>query len=184
MSKIDAAKIGAIVAFMGVGLFFALRRGTPFPVQVGEYAPDFTLPALISGSPAPDPIHLYEHRGHIVLVNFWATWCPPCVDEAPSLEELWIRLRHRGVEVIGVSVDRDPAALKKFIADYHLSFPIARDPDQAVASTYGTFKFPETYILDREGKVAEKIIGPRDWEDPLMVSFVDSLARGGKESTP
>lgn len=123
---------------------------------------------------------LKDLKGKVVMVNFWATWCPPCVEETPSLEKLSSDLRKLGVEVIGVSVDRDPAALKKFISDNHLSFPIARDPDQAVASTYGTFQFPETYILDREGRVAEKIIGARDWGDPLMLSFVDSLARGGR----
>jgi len=180
VSKTDGLKIGAVVALMGAGLVLAFHRGTPYPVEVGEYAPDFSLPALINGSPASDPLHLYDHRGHIVLVNFWATWCPPCVEETPSLEKLSSDLRKLGVEVIGVSVDRDPAALKKFISDNHLSFPIARDPDQAVASTYGTFQFPETYILDREGRVAEKIIGARDWGDPLMLSFVDSLARGGR----
>jgi cytochrome c biogenesis protein CcmG/thiol:disulfide interchange protein DsbE len=179
MSKTDGVKIGAVVAFMGVGLFFALRRGNPYPVEVGEYAPDFTLPVLVGGSPAPNPIHLYEHRGHVVLVNFWASWCPPCVEETPSLEKLSAQLQPMGVEVIAVSVDQDPAALAKFIANYHLSFPVALDPDQTVASTYGTSVFPETYILDRQGRVAEKIIGGRDWEVPLMVSFVDSLARGG-----
>jgi peroxiredoxin len=101
------------------------------------------------------------------------------VEETPSLEKLSAQLQPMGVEVIAVSVDQDPAALAKFIANYHLSFPVALDPDQTVASTYGTSVFPETYILDRQGRVAEKIIGGRDWEDPLMVSFVDSLARGG-----
>lgn len=184
MSKTDRLKIGAVVVFMGIGLYFALQRDTPYPVEVGEYGPDFTLPDFTGGSLAPNPIHLYEHRGHIVLVNFWATWCAPCVEETPSLEKLSAQLQPMGVEVIAVSVDKDPAALAKFIAQYHLSFPVARDPDQTVASTYGTSVFPETYILDRQGRVAEKIIGGRDWEDPLLVSYVDTLARGGKSPEP
>jgi len=183
MSKTDGVKIGAVVLFLGAGLMMALHRGTPYPVEVGEYAPDFVLPAIIQGSPASGPLRLADHRGQVVLVNFWATWCPPCVEETPSLEELSVKLSKMGVEVIGVSVDQDPAALNKFIAEHRISFPVVRDPNQSVASTYGTYQFPETYILDRGGRVAEKIIGARDWEDPLMVSFVDSLARGGTSAS-
>ncbi len=182
MSKIDGIKIGSVVAAVGVVIFFSFWHRSPNVAEVGGYSPDFTLPAIESASANTAPIHLYEHRGHVVLVNFWATWCPPCIEEAPSLEKLSVEMSKMGVEVIGVSVDQDPGAIKIFVTEYHLSFPIARDPDQAVASKFGTFKFPETYILDRDGRVAEKIIGARDWEDPLMVSFVESLAHPTKRS--
>ncbi|HEV2348364.1 MAG TPA: TlpA disulfide reductase family protein [Terriglobia bacterium] len=177
MSKMGQAKIGAVLAALGVMLFFSFWQRTPNVAEVGGLAPDFTLPALDTGSGAPPPIHLYAHRGHVVLVNFWATWCPPCVEEAPSLENFSAQMQKMGVEVIGVSVDEDPEALKKFVAQYHLTFPIARDPNQIASAEFGTYKFPETYILDRDGRVAEKIISARDWTDPLMISFVQSLAR-------
>ncbi len=112
------------------------------------------------------------------MLNFWATWCPPCVEETPSLEHFAQSLGGRGVQVIGVSVDEDPAALRKFVADYHLSYPIARDPGGELAARFGTFKFPETYIIDRRGKVAEKIIGAINWEDPRIIRFVESLTPG------
>ena len=88
-------------------------------------------------------------------------------------------MRPLGVEVIGISVDQDSDALKKFVGDFHISFPVARDPNQTLAALYGTFKFPETYILDRDGRVAQKIVGARDWNDPQMVSLVEKLARSG-----
>lgn len=179
MSKMGKAKIGSVIAAVGVVLFFSFWQRSPNVAEVGGYSPDFTLPALDTGSGAPGPIHLYDHRGHVVLVNFWATWCPPCVEEAPSLENFSTQMRKMGVEVIGVSVDQDPEALKKFVAQYHLSFPIARDPNQIASAKFGTYKFPETYILDRDGRVAERIISSRDWTDPLMISFVESLARAG-----
>jgi cytochrome c biogenesis protein CcmG, thiol:disulfide interchange protein DsbE len=93
------------------------------------------------------------------------------------LERFAEQLRPDGTAVIGVSVDQDTDALAKFLAQYHTSFPIARDPDQALAARYGTFKFPETYILDRDGRLAEKIIGAIDWQDPRILEYVRALAR-------
>ena len=79
--------------------------------------------------------------------------------------------------MIGVSVDQDQAALEGFVLAHRLSFPVARDPAQVLSGRYGTFIFPETYILDRSGRVAEKIIGPIDWLDPRIIEFVRGLAR-------
>ncbi len=158
---------GVLVA--GV-LLLAFRSGPAHPVAVGDRAPDFTLPGLSSPS-----VQLRSYRDRVVVLNFWATWCPPCVEESPSLEGFAERMRPRGVEVIGVSVDQDESALRKFVADFHVSYPIVRDPSQTVAAHYGTRKFPETYILDRQGRVAEKIIGAIDWQDPRILRFVEAL---------
>src|SRR5713226_3346666 len=175
MSKAILVK-GLLIGLILTGCLFLLaRRGAEGPVRVGESAPDFAAPSLTQ-----KPIALRDYRGQVVVLHFWATWCPPCVEEAPSLEDFSSRMRKEQVAVIGVSVDQERAALEQFVADYHLSFPIARDPDQALASRYGTSKFPETYILDRQGKVAEKIIGAIDWQDPRIISFVQTLA--GKDS--
>ena len=182
MSKSALKKIAVIVAAACAVLALFLAQRAPNVAEVGGYPPDFTLPTLGPGSNASLPFRLSEHRGHVVLVNFWATWCPPCIEETPSLEALSNSMRQLGVEVIGVSVDQDPAAIRTFVTDHHLSFPIVRDPDQKVAAQYGTFKFPETYILDRDGRVAEKIIGATNWADPQMMSFVENLARPTKVS--
>ncbi|HLW79741.1 MAG TPA: TlpA disulfide reductase family protein, partial [Terriglobia bacterium] len=85
--------------------------------------------------------------------------------------------------VIGVSVDQDEDQLKKFVADHGLTFPMARDPNQTLAGRYGTFKFPESYILDRDGRVAEKIVGEIDWQDPRILDFVAELAHPGERAS-
>ena len=177
-----------VAALMAIGAVLLLRPHQTRPLEVGDSAPNFTLPRLrpAAGSDTAVPvrgqalsplIRLSEYRHHVVVVNFWATWCPPCIEEAPSLEQFAEQVRPDGTTVIGVSVDQDADALAKFLARSHTSFPIARDPDQALAARYGTFKFPETYILDRDGRLAEKIIGAIDWQDPRILEYVRALAR-------
>jgi cytochrome c biogenesis protein CcmG/thiol:disulfide interchange protein DsbE len=175
MSKANLSGIALAALMAGGALWFTVRPRALRPVVVGEPAPAFTMPALRRGSVTPDSIRLSSFRQKVVVLNFWATWCPPCVEETPSLNKFAAEMENKGVTVVGVSVDQDPAALTKFAADYHLSFLLARDPDQIVAARYGTFKFPETYILDRDGKVAEKIIGAIDWQDPRIAAFVGEL---------
>ncbi len=170
-SKSKLAKVLVLVAIAGGVTWFALRTRAPHPVTIGEPAPDFALPALTSGS-----IALRDFRQQVVVLNFWATWCPPCVEEAPSLEKFAEQMRAQGVAVIGVSVDQDSRILARFVAKVPLTFPIARDPDRVIPGRYGTYKFPETYIIDRGGRVAEKVVGAIDWQDPRIISFVQNLA--------
>ncbi|MGD0457168.1 MAG: TlpA disulfide reductase family protein [Terriglobia bacterium] len=172
MSKTNALRILALLLILGGAAIFALRLRQPRPVDIGERAPDFTLPALNRGS-----LSLHDFSGQVVVLNFWATWCPPCVEETPGLEKFAERMRSQGVAVMGVSVDQDGVALQTFAAQQHLSFPIGRDPDRSLANRYGTFQFPETYIIDQDGRVAEKLIGPVDWQDPRIITVVQELAR-------
>lgn len=181
MSKAYRATLIAAVtvAAAATAAFFVLRRAPQSAVEVGQPALDFTVPSFPSGQ-----VRLHNHRGRVVLVNFWATWCPPCVEESPSLQKFAELMRTQGVEVLGISVDQDPAALQKFIDQSHLTFTIGRDPNQELARRYGTFQFPETYIVDRDGRVAEKIIGPIDWQDPRIIAFVRDLANPSGAATP
>ena len=177
MSKTNVLKLlilGSIVAFT---VFLAIQSRQSHPLEVGEAAPDFTLPGLNGQS-----ISLRDFRRGVVVVNFWATWCPPCIEETPSLRKFADQVGSAGVTVIGVSVDQDAQALGRFVTSAQLTFPIARDPDQSVASRYGTFKFPESYIIDPEGRIARKIVGAIDWQDPRIIAFVRNLARGGQQS--
>jgi peroxiredoxin len=172
MSKTNVVKVLVLLLILGGAAIFALRLRQPRPVDVGERAPDFTLPTLNRSS-----LSLHDFSRHVVVLNFWATWCPPCVEETPGLEKFAEQMRLEGVAVVGVSVDQDVAVLETFAAQQHLSFPIGRDPDRSVANRYGTFQFPETYIIDQDGRVAEKLIGPVDWQDPRIIAFVQDLAR-------
>jgi peroxiredoxin len=173
MSKTNALKAAIVAVILGGATYLAVRERGPHPLAIGDDAPNFSVPALPSGN-----LDLGRYRDQVVLVNFWATWCQPCVEEAPSLETFAEKMKTQGVVVLGVSVDDNQKDLEKFIADYHLSFPMGRDPDRALAARFGTFQFPETYILDRHGRLAEKVIGPTNWSDPRLESFVLELARG------
>jgi cytochrome c biogenesis protein CcmG, thiol:disulfide interchange protein DsbE len=171
MSKKRLMLILGAVVVVGGAFGFLMWTRVPSAAEIGERTPKFDLPLVAGGT-----TNLGDYRGRVTVINFWATWCPPCVEEAPSLEKFATEVRPQGVEVLGVSVDQDTAALQKFIAEQHVTYPIARDPLQTLAWRYGTYKYPETYILDRGGRLAEKIIGPMDWTDPRMIEFVRELA--------
>ena len=108
-------------------------------------------------------------------MNFWATWCAPCVEEMPSLVQLQERFKNKGVTVLGISVDVDGGAYHKFLKDYKIDFPTVRDPDQKTSNLYGSFKWPETYIIDRNGIVRRKFIGAVEWSQPEIVDFLSKL---------
>jgi len=172
MSKMNVVKVAVLVVIVGGAVYWALRQRSPRPLAIGDSALEFSVPAIPSGS-----LDLKNYRGQIVLVNFWATWCPPCVEETPSLEQFAEKMRDRGVAVLSVSVDENQKAIEDFIAKYHISYPVGRDPDRSLAARYGTVLFPETYILDRRGLVAEKVAEAIDWNDPRIQTFVLDLAR-------
>lgn len=172
----------------------ALRPHQARAVEVGDDVPDFTL-SLAASSPdgtAKGMVRLADYRGHVLVLNFWGTWCPPCVAEAPSLEDFAEKVKPWGVEVLGASerkdlatadADEDDPALAAFISKFHLTYPIARDAAAGLAHHYGTFLFPETYIIDRHGRLAEKIISNIDWNDPRILAFVRDLAQPGGQGS-
>jgi len=140
----------------------------------GKTAKDFALD--LSGKPS----HLSDLKGKVVVLNFWATWCPPCKEEAPSLNRLQNHIQSRNGVVLGVAADEDSAAFTKFVHDQQLIFPNYRDPstkDQhsPIAESYGTAMIPETYIIDRHGKIARKFIGFQQFDSPEMFAYLDAL---------
>ena len=190
-SKLPGKTVAYLLPALVVGAvaWFALRPSGPRLVEVGDSAPDFDLP-LTASSPvksATGSIRLADYRGHVLVLNFWGSWCPPCVEETPSLEDFAEKVRPLGVVVIGASEcydcsksDEDPG-LAAFISKYHITYPIARDASRALATRYGTLQFPETYIIDRDGRLAEKIISNTDWDDPRMLEFVRDLAQPNRQ---
>jgi len=161
----------AVVAFaVLVVVLFArpmYRQGEP--TVAGKMAQDF--PTEINGKPG----HLSDLRGKVVVLNFWATWCPPCVEETPSLNKLQKYIESRNGVVLGVSVDEDPAAYEKFLKDQGVNFPTFREPTRKLALDYGTPVFPDTYVIDRHGKIARKFYGPQQWDSPDMLSYFDAI---------
>jgi cytochrome c biogenesis protein CcmG/thiol:disulfide interchange protein DsbE len=166
-------KTGAALAFIAalIVLFVhpSYRNGTPS--LHGQAAKNFSL--TLDGKPA----RLSDLRGKVVLLNFWASWCQPCVDEAPSLDALQKKIAPLGGTVLGVSVDDDPAAYEQFLKTYNVDFPTFRDASKKIPLSYGTTMYPETYVIDRDGKIDSKIIGPQDWTSPAMMAYLESVLR-------
>ena len=165
---IVAAILAAAVALL---LLFLFTKGGPKKthlVSEGDQAPAFRLPALDGRQ-----VNLSDFRGKVVMVHFWATWCPPCVEELPTLDRLYHGLLGKDFALLAVSVDEGGAeAVRAFLQKNHLSLPVLLDPQRSVAGQYGTFKFPETYLLDRNGVVRYKVIGPMDWSDPRGIGVI------------
>ena len=140
-------------------------------ITTGDKALEFKLPDLNG-----QLVNLSDLRGKIVLVRFWATWCPPCVEEIPTLAYLNQELAGRNFAMLAISVDEGGAkAVGSFLRQKGLNVPVLLDPDRITATRYGTFKFPETYILDREGIVRYKIIGPGNWRDPSTAKLLKDM---------
>jgi cytochrome c biogenesis protein CcmG, thiol:disulfide interchange protein DsbE len=139
------------------------------PPRIGTAAPTFTV------QDSDGKLALADFHGKVVVLNFWASWCAPCVEEMPSLVQLQQRFKDKGVTVVGVSIDVDGDAYHKFLKDYKIDFPTVRDPDQKTSSLYGSFKWPETYIIDRDGMVRRKFIGAVEWNQPEIVDFLNKL---------
>jgi cytochrome c biogenesis protein CcmG/thiol:disulfide interchange protein DsbE len=135
-------------------------------------AEDFTLPALGGRT-----FRLAEQRGKVVLVNFWATWCPPCLEEMPAMERLWRKHKDAGFVLVAVSVDTDPQKVVPFVAEHKLTFPIAFDSKMAVADKYGVRALPSSFILGREGELAALALGPRRWDNKASHRLVEAMAR-------
>ncbi|HXO04889.1 MAG TPA: TlpA disulfide reductase family protein [Candidatus Sulfotelmatobacter sp.] len=162
---------GVVLAFIA-GLLFLFarpdyRQGEPS--LRGRPARDFTFTR--EGKPA----HLSDFRGKVVLLNFWATWCPPCVDETQSLNQLQRRIAPLGGTVLGVSVDEDPTAYENFLKMYNITFPTYRDPSKQISLSYGTTMYPDTYIITRSGRLDRKIVGAQDWTSPDLTAYINSL---------
>jgi len=166
---------GALAFGIGMIIVFAMPSYRQGEASIaGKAANDFGLD--LGGKPG----HLSDLRGKVVVLNFWASWCPPCVEEAPSLNRLHKYIESRNGLVLGVAADEDPYAFSKFIIDQGVTFPNYRDPGtkdrgSPIAVSYGTSMIPETYIVDRHGKIARKVIGPQKWDSPEMRAYFDAL---------
>jgi len=138
------------------------------PAAIGTTAPDFTV------SDGQKTVTLSQFRGKPVLLNFWATWCPPCVEEVPSLVALQQQVGDK-VTIVAVSMDQDEAAYKAFTAKHMPGIVTVRDAEHKSSSSYGTFAYPESFLIGRDGKIQRKFIGAVNWTSPEMIDFFKKL---------
>ena len=129
-------------------------------VTVGDYAPSFSITTESGKTVSPA-----SFGGKILMVNFWASWCPPCVQETPALEALHRELGPRGLVLVGISVDKNETKYKNFLRRFRVSYLTGRDPDAKINDMYGTYRYPESYVINTEGKVLMKIVGILKEED-------------------
>ena len=140
----------------------------------GYPAPDFTLPDL-NGT----QYRLSDLRGKVVFLNLWATWCLPCRTEMPAMEELYRRLKHRDFVMLAVSEDVEGADIvAPFVAELGLSFPVLLDPDARLSPRYGVTGYPETFLIDREGRVVHHTVGPAHWNSEELFQYINVLIDG------
>lgn len=139
--------------------------------RLGQPLANFTLPDLRG-----QPVQLAAWRGKVVFVNVWATWCPPCVEEMPTVQRLYERLQGRGLEVLAVSLDALGAqVVGPFMQNYRLTFPILLDTKSLVQRLYHTAGVPESFIVDKRGMLVDKVVGPRDWAHPQVIAQFERL---------
>jgi cytochrome c biogenesis protein CcmG, thiol:disulfide interchange protein DsbE len=159
------AGIGLLV----VALVFVIYAGIHERIVVaGDTAPEFTIT-----SDSGRTVSVPSFGGKLLVLNFWATWCPPCIQETPSLSRFAQAYASKGVVVMGVSVDKDEKAYKAFLQRFNPAFLTARD--SKIHEDYGTFMYPETYIIDTKGRVLKKIAEPADWMNPEITGYIDSV---------
>lgn len=148
---------------------------TPRPAEVGRPAPAYRAISLTG-----DSVSLDEKRGRVVLLNVWATWCHPCRTEIPILQALHERYSARGLELVGVSVDArgEEATIREFARDFDMTYPLWLDPDERVQSTFLAIGVPATFLIDREGVLRWRHIGPVHANDTTLISELERALRG------
>jgi cytochrome c biogenesis protein CcmG/thiol:disulfide interchange protein DsbE len=181
VGRINHQSIILIMVFIiGIGVMILLQTNkSSFDLagkqrfKQGGHAPNFTLPGLNGKM-----VSLADYRGQVVLLNIWATWCRPCVDEMPSMERLYQELKDEKFVILAVSIDESGAdVVRPFMKKHKLSFPALIDSAGTLKSLYRTTGVPESFIIDQKGNIVEEVIGPRDWAAAGAIGYFKKLIR-------
>ena len=170
--------VSAVIFFVILFVVFSCgRQGTPAETgakaAVGATAPDFVLSSVDGKS-----VRLSDYRGQVVFLNFWATWCPPCRSEMPSIERLSKEMQGKDFIILAVSIDGfETTQLRNMISPNHYSFTVLHDPDQKVADTYLISGIPTTYIIDKNGTIVDKSVGAEYWDSDERIKQFLSLTK-------
>jgi len=165
MSGVAKCRVGILSVIVAVT---ACYHGSA-PKGIGTPAPNFTI------QDDETKVALNQFRGKVVVLNFWASWCAPCITETPSLVVMQERLKDKGVVVVAISADEDEEAYHRFIKQYGISFVTVREPSMHTQHQYGTEKLPESYVIDRNGILRRRLINAADWNSPEITEFLSRL---------
>jgi peroxiredoxin len=165
--------VSLLILFITIGhasVFAASQELTPHPNP--HPAPAFML------EDTQGKIHaLADYQGKVTVVNFWATWCPPCIKEMPSLQRAWEQLRQEDIQVLAINMGQDREDIGYFLSKYPVDFPILLDSDVAIAESWGVKGLPTTYVLDATGQLVVEVIGDREWDDQDLLNQVRALKK-------
>ena len=165
------------LSFVSIGLSGCdtpSQQAPAVPIELGAAAPDFSLQDL-SGK----TVSLSDYQGKVVLLNFWATWCPPCKAEMHSLESLYRQLSGEGLVILAVNIEQNGAqTVKAFLKESPHSFPILLDDQAKIQKLYGVYQFPETFVIRKDGTIDDRVIGAIDWVHPDAVEYFKLLLKG------
>jgi peroxiredoxin len=150
-----------------------LLIGCKAPLGVGSEAPDFTAVSLATGQPVS---FLEEYRGEVTLVNIWATWCGPCKEEIPALDTLYRALKDRGFRIAAVSIDtEDSVTVRQFLEQFGVAFDVLHDQSRAIEKIYQTTGVPESFLIDRDGRIVRIVYGDHPWASPSNRRIIEEL---------
>lgn len=167
-----AVGLPLVLGFLGLLAYGFTREARVIPSPLlAKPAPGFTVPRFDGGT-----ISLQELRGKVVFLNFWASWCPPCREEARLLEEAWQRYKDRGVVFLGVNIQDREVDARAFLREFGVTYPNGIDHGSKIAVDYGVYGLPETFFIDREGNITYKHIGAIGWE--TLAAKLDEARRG------
>jgi peroxiredoxin len=178
MSRLTITAMALGILFLAFGIVW-LNSSKYEPLTVGKVAPDFELPGLDDKT-----LRLSDFRGKVVFLNFWATWCKPCKEEMPSMEILYKNFEKDGLVVLAVSIDRVTTKkdIPPFVKSMNLTFPVLVDSWGQTDKRYKLMGVPETYIIDQQGVLREKIIGPKDWTILDNLNVITGLLKSESRS--
>jgi peroxiredoxin len=170
--------VGTIVTVLAAAIVAGMALSPDVrPVRPGSEAPDFQALNLENS----ETVRLSDHEGEVILLNLWATWCPPCEREMPYMQHLHETLGPAGLKIIAVSLDAtEPGDVQEWVRERSLTFDIWHNRDGHLEGLYQTTGLPESFVIDRDGIIVKKEIGAREWDSPAQVAFFERLlARGG-----
>jgi len=154
----------------GSGLAAQMSGDPPRPLEKPIPAPGFTLEDMDGTTH-----RLEDHGGRVVVVSFWATWCPPCREEMPSMERAWQALKEHDIVMLAVNVGEDADTIFAFTGDYPVSFPLPMDRDSSVLKAWPVRGLPTTFVIDKQGRIVYRVIGGRDWSSPELLQMLIDL---------